>query len=168
VARPTPYQISKDELRREIVAYQDHIRLAAQQRAWRHRHGATPATPRGSRCSERLGELLLLLANRLAERPNFRGYSFKEDMISTACISMLHGCEMFDLSRGTSPFAYLTQCAWWAFTGVIRREAKRGFKGPDGFKVELEAMEPMVLGNFPQSGPEARLPARGSYRSVEA
>ena len=168
MARPSSYPISKDELREQIALYQHKIKLAERQRAWRAQHGAPPGTPRGSRCSERLGELCLLLATRLAERPNFSRYSFKQDMIGEACISMLRGCAIFDLSRGTSPFAYLTTAAWYAFTGVIRREAKRGFRVTDGADVELEALPLLALGNFPQSGPDAPLPARGGFHRPEA
>lgn len=139
--------IKNSELRQQIAVYQRRIRAAR----WRRERYTPTSTrrckPRGSRCPERLGELLLLLAQRLATRPNFHGYSY--DLVADAMPVLIRACQSFDLSRKTSAFGFLTTCCWRSFTSTIQREHRRGFRSlPDGERPELLAMPSHALGEF--------------------
>ncbi len=76
---------------------------------------------------EYLGECLLMIASRLANKPNFANYTFREDMISDAienCILYMHN---FDPKKSQNPFAYFTQIIHYAFIRRIEREKKHSY-----------------------------------------
>lgn len=76
---------------------------------------------------EYVGECLLKIASRLANKPNFANYTFKEDMISDAienCILYMHN---FDPKKSQNPFAYFTQIIHYAFIRRIEREKKYSY-----------------------------------------
>lgn len=69
-----------------------------------------------------IGRKIKLIAERLARRPNFSGYTYKDEMISDAienCIMYLH---CFDPEKSKNPFAYFTQFCYYAFIRRIKRE----------------------------------------------
>jgi hypothetical protein len=72
-----------------------------------------------------IGECILLIATRLATKPNFYGYSYKEEMISDGienCMNYLHN---FDPEKSSNPFAYFTQIIYFAFLRRIQKEKKQ-------------------------------------------
>jgi hypothetical protein len=69
----------------------------------------------------------MLICEKLSNRPNFRGYSFREDMVGEATIQCCAAIGSFDPSRRKNPFAYLTQIAWNAMLKVIGSEKKSGY-----------------------------------------
>jgi len=71
-----------------------------------------------------LGECVFEIANRLARRPNFSGYAFKEDMIMDGVENCLKYIEKFDPEKSSNPFAYFTQVIWFAFLQRIAKEKK--------------------------------------------
>ena len=71
-----------------------------------------------------IGECIFHMANRLARRPNFSGYSFKEDMIMDGVENCLKYIEKFDPEKSNNPFAYFTQVIWFAFLQRIAKEKK--------------------------------------------
>lgn len=71
-----------------------------------------------------IGECIFHIANRLARRPNFSGYSFKEDMIMDGVENCLKYVEKFDPEKSSNPFAYFTQVIWFAFLQRIAKEKK--------------------------------------------
>jgi len=76
---------------------------------------------------EYVGECLLMIANRLSNKPNFASYTFKEDMISDAienCILYMHN---FNPEKSQNPFAYFTQIIHYAFIRRIEREKKYSY-----------------------------------------
>ena len=77
---------------------------------------------------EFVGECLLLIANHLAMKPNFVGYTFRDDMISDAienCVRYLHN---FDPKKSQNPFAYFSQTIHYAFLRRISREQKQTYQ----------------------------------------
>lgn len=77
--------------------------------------------------SNYIGECILLIANRLANKPNFSGYSFKEEMISDGienCLMYLHN---FNPEKSNNPFAYFTQIIKFAFIRRIQKEKKQHY-----------------------------------------
>ena len=74
--------------------------------------------------SRYIGECIMLIATRLATRPNFVGYSYKDEMISDGienCLAYIHN---FNPDKSTNPFAYFTQIIYYAFLRRIQKEKK--------------------------------------------
>lgn len=74
---------------------------------------------------EYIGSCIMLIAKNLARRPNFSGYSWRDEMIGDAIETCLKYVKSFDPSRGTSPFAYFSQVCWYSFIGRINAEKKQ-------------------------------------------
>ena len=68
-----------------------------------------------------------MIATRVASKPNFANYTFREDMVSDAienCILYMHN---FDPKKSQNPFAYFTQIIHYAFIRRIEREKKHSY-----------------------------------------
>jgi DNA-directed RNA polymerase specialized sigma24 family protein len=74
-----------------------------------------------------IGESILLICTNLAKKPNFSGYTYKEDMISDAMIDCIAGVGNFNPDKTNNPFAYFTQIAWNAFIRRIMKEKKQTY-----------------------------------------
>ena len=87
-----------------------------------------------------VGRCLLQIANRLATKPNFANYTFKDDMISDGienCVSYIHN---FDPNKSRNPFAYFTQIIYYAFLRRIQKEKKQLY-------IKHKSLEQSVLFN---------------------
>ena len=76
--------------------------------------------------SEELGKALLTIAENYANKGNFHGYTWKEDMVSEAvltCIRYMHNFDPMRFSK-PNPFAYFTSIIRNAFLNYIRRQKK--------------------------------------------
>jgi DNA-directed RNA polymerase specialized sigma24 family protein len=71
-----------------------------------------------------VGEAIYKIVNRLATRPNFSGYSFKEEMISDALENLIQAVPKFDENKTQNPFSYFTTIAWYAFLRRIEKEKR--------------------------------------------
>lgn len=76
---------------------------------------------------EYIGSCILLIASRLATRPNFSGYSYKDEMISDGIENCLQYIHNFDPDKSSNPFAYFTQIIWYAFLRRIQKEKKQTY-----------------------------------------
>lgn len=77
------------------------------------------------RVPEYIGRAIYMIANRLATRPNFIGYTYREEMIGDGienCLMYLHN---FNPDKSKNPFAYFTQIIWYAFIRRIQKEQKQ-------------------------------------------
>lgn len=74
--------------------------------------------------SRYIGECIQSISYRLATKPNFSGYAFKEDMIMDGIENCLLYIENFDPEKSNNPFAYFTQIIWYAFLRRIAKEKK--------------------------------------------
>jgi hypothetical protein len=75
------------------------------------------------RVPEYIGECILKITENIARRPNFSGYTFKEDMIGDAienCLLYLHN---FDETSSKNPFGYFSKIIWYAFLRRIEEES---------------------------------------------
>ena len=72
-----------------------------------------------------IGECIFKIANRLATKPNFSGYTYKEDMIMDGIENCLLYIGNFDPNKSSNPFAYFTQIIWYAFLRRIQKEKKQ-------------------------------------------
>ena len=75
--------------------------------------------------SEALGEMLLLIATRYAEKGSFAGYSWKDDMICEAVLTCIKYMHNFDVDKeGANPFAYFSKVIHNAFLNFIAKQKK--------------------------------------------
>lgn len=81
-------------------------------------------------CSDRLGDLFMLHVQRCGSAGNFKGYTYRSEMESTALEFLLKYSTNFDYSGAKNKdnipnaFAYCTQIIHHAFLQVIYREKK--------------------------------------------
>jgi hypothetical protein len=74
-----------------------------------------------------VGECFLLICNKLSSKPNFAGYSYKDEMVADAIENCVYAAHSFDPSKSSNPFAYFTQIAWNAFIRRIAKEKKQAY-----------------------------------------
>jgi len=72
-----------------------------------------------------IGESIFQIATRLSTKPNFSGYTFKEDMVMDGIENCLQYMHNFDPEKTQNPFAYFTQIIWYAFLRRIAKEKKQ-------------------------------------------
>lgn len=72
-----------------------------------------------------IGECILQIAQRLSSKPNFAGYSYREEMISDGLENAIQAFDNFDPEKSKNPFAYFTQIIWYAFLRRIDKEKKQ-------------------------------------------
>lgn len=77
--------------------------------------------------SEYLGECFLKIATRLSYRPNFMGYSYRDDMVMDGVENCLVYIHNFDPEKGKNPFSYFTTIIWYAFLRRIQREKRHQY-----------------------------------------
>jgi len=71
-----------------------------------------------------IGECLMKIAVNLSHKPNFSGYTYKEDMISDGIENCLQYIDNFNPEKSQNPFAYFTQIIYYAFLRRITKEKK--------------------------------------------
>lgn len=77
------------------------------------------------RIPDYIGECLLQIANRLATKPNFANYTFKEEMVCDGIENCVNYIDNFDPEKSKNPFAYFTQIIYYAFLRRIQKEKKQ-------------------------------------------
>ena len=73
------------------------------------------------RITENLGKMFMKLAERYAQRSNWRGYTYVEEMKGQAILQI--GLQ-FDESKSENPFAYYTAAVTNSFTRILNLEKK--------------------------------------------
>lgn len=74
-----------------------------------------------------IGECLYQIANRLAYRPNFINYTFRDDMVADGLENAIMCINNFDAEKSKNPFAYFTRVIWFAFIRRIHKEKKQTY-----------------------------------------
>lgn len=99
--------------------YTEMIKYHASYQESKRKGEDRPAVPRY------VGECIMLIAQRLATRPNFVGYSYKDEMIGDAIENCLRYLHNFNPDKTNNPFAYFTQIVYNAFLRRIEKEKKQ-------------------------------------------
>lgn len=79
------------------------------------------------RIPEYIGECLYLICNKLSLKPQFSGYTWRDEMISDGIENCIVAIDNFDPRKSDNPFAYFTMIAWNAFIRRIQREKKQTY-----------------------------------------
>jgi hypothetical protein len=76
--------------------------------------------------SDRLAEMIQMIAVRLGLARNFYSYSFKTEMQGDAIVKMMTALrrKRFKCSAGYNPFSYFTKVAYHAFQNCIKKSKK--------------------------------------------
>lgn len=74
-----------------------------------------------------VGECFMLIAKNLAKRPNFSGYTFKDEFIEDGIENCVIGYYSFNPEKYNNPFAYFTKIIWFAFLRRIEKESKQSY-----------------------------------------
>lgn len=76
--------------------------------------------------SERLAEMIQMIAVRLGLARNFYSYSFKTEMQGDAIVKMMTALrrKRFKCGAGYNPFSYFTKVAYHAFQNCIKKSKK--------------------------------------------
>lgn len=77
------------------------------------------------RVSNYIGECFMKIAVHLSYKPNFSGYTFRDEMVSDGIENCLQYIDNFDPEReNPNPFSYFTQIIYFAFLRRIAKEKK--------------------------------------------
>lgn len=74
--------------------------------------------------TERLGKMILQIANGVASKPNFSGYTWREDMVSEGVLTVLKYMKNFDPEKSSNPFSYFTMIIYNAFIQYLNQQKK--------------------------------------------
>lgn len=74
------------------------------------------------RITENLGKMFIKLAERYAQRSNWRGYTYIEEMKGQAILQLSQMGLQFDESKSENPFAYYTAAVTNSFTRILNLE----------------------------------------------
>ena len=87
-----------------------------------------------------IGECFYKISTRLATKPNFASYSYKEEMIGDAIENYIHYVKSFNPDKYMNPFAYFTQVAWNSFIHRINKEKRHQY-------IKYKSFENIVVNN---------------------
>lgn len=101
--------LNKTEFLNDIIAYKARKKL-------------NPEEP----ISNYSANAIMQISNRLANRPNFIGYSYRSDMVSDGIFVCLKYFDKFDPTHAKlNPFGYFSQICWFAFLQRMAKEKKQ-------------------------------------------
>lgn len=74
--------------------------------------------------SPKLGEMVFKIADGLSHKPNFNGYTWIEDMKSSAILTTIKYLHNFDPEKSKNPFGYISMICYNAFIQFIQYSKK--------------------------------------------
>jgi len=77
------------------------------------------------RMPECIGKKILMICQRINNRPNFLNYSYKDEFINDGIENCIRYAKNFDPEKSNNPFAYFSQIAYFASIRRINREKKQ-------------------------------------------
>lgn len=77
--------------------------------------------------NEKLGRMVLKISTELANKGNFSGYTWKDDMISEGVLAFIRFGKSFDPSISNNAFAYISMSCYRAFIAYIKKQKKHAY-----------------------------------------
>lgn len=74
--------------------------------------------------TNKLAKMFILMVNKYAQRANWRGYTYLDEMKGQALLQLAQMGLQFDESKSDNPFSYYTQSLQNSFTRVLNLEKK--------------------------------------------
>ena len=146
--RKTRNYVNNRDLLEALIAYQASCREAED------------AGDERPRVPDYIGTCIYQIATRLATKPNFSGYSYKEDMISDGIENCLLYINNFNPEKSENPFAYFTQIIWYAFLRRIQKEKKQMYIR---FKSSQQQISTGGTYTHGDGGPDLQLNTQADY-----
>jgi len=87
-----------------------------------------------------IGECFMKIANKLASKYRFVGYSYKEEMVDDGIENCIRYIKSFNPDKSNNPFSYFTQTVKNSFFHRINNERKEQY-------IKWKSMENMILGS---------------------
>lgn len=77
--------------------------------------------------SDKLGKMFMILATRYSTKPNFSGYSYRDEMVSNGIVSCCAALHKFDPTKSLTPnpFAYYTSIIHNCFIQILNKEKRQ-------------------------------------------
>lgn len=107
-----PHYVDNKKFYAEIVKYRESVAIANLEGR------EAPRMP------NYIGECIYKIATKLALKPCFMNYSFKEEMIDDGIENCIMYFKDFDPNKTQNPFAYFTQIIYYAFLRRIAKEER--------------------------------------------
>lgn len=79
---------------------------------------------KNGRMTDKLAVMLTDMVDRYGRSPNYKSFSYNEDMCAYAMMMLCRTWSKFDPDRFTNAFAYYTTCIKGAFCHFISKERK--------------------------------------------
>jgi hypothetical protein len=104
---------------------------------------------------EYIGECFMKICEGLSHKPNFSGYSYRDEMVMDAVENCVKAVAKFDIDRTTrtglpNAFAYFTQISYFAFLRRIAKEKRQ-------WDIKLRYIESAGTGSFAEFGDDSDL-----------
>lgn len=126
-SKKTPY-IDNKRFFEEMKKYKELCRLAEQ-------NGKEyPRIP------NYIGECFYKISTKLASKPNFINYSYRDEMVGDGIENCINYIKSFDPEKSNNPFSYFTQIVWHSFVHRIQKEKKQQY-------IKYKAMDKMIVNN---------------------
>jgi hypothetical protein len=114
-----PHYVNNKEFSQAVV---DYVQEA--QRAKELNYNYEPQIP------NYVADCFLKIANGLSRKPNFSGYSFRDEMVMDGvenCLKAIHNYDIDAATRSGNPnaFGYFTQIIYYAFLRRIQKEQRQ-------------------------------------------
>lgn len=106
------YYIKREELQKVLTDYKQECI-----------HAQANSLP-DPKIPEYIGECFVKIATKLSYRPNFIGYTFKDEMVSDGIENCLLYFRNYDPAKSDNPFGYFTKIIWFAFLRRIAKEKR--------------------------------------------
>lgn len=116
--REKPHYVNNKEFSQSVVDYVTSVNEA------RSKQVDEP------RITEYIGSCFLKIAEGLSHKPNFVGYTYREEMVMDAVENSIKAIMNYDVKKATrtglpNAFAYFTQITYYAFLRRIAKEKKQ-------------------------------------------
>lgn len=137
------YKVDNEELKDELVKYIDScefMRIQNKKGEWK-----TKIKKRGQ-VSEKLGQMVKTISEGLATKGNWRGYTWKEDMISFAILITLKYFHNFNHIENNNAHGYINRICSNAFLQYVQKE-----KSHSNIKKELYEKKEEVQSKWDES-----------------
>lgn len=109
------HYINNNEFYNAMVKYKQNVVTAEQQQL------SKPRIP------DYIAECIMKIANRLSFKPNFSGYTFRDEFVLDAIENCLNKVDKFDPDKSNNPFWYFTTISYNAFVRRILEERKQTY-----------------------------------------
>lgn len=163
--------INNKDLHKEMMIYINQVNI--------NREKGIPDPP----LTNYIGEAIMMIANKLANKSNFAGYSFKEDMIGDGienCVLYLHNYKPPVPTEKNpnvypNPFAYITQIIKFAYIRRIQKESKQHYikvKNMENYMlydlyIENDKIDNQITQDFIKKFEETNIKKKKNKKSIE-